>query len=79
MRYIMITWAHSAAASAGLGPPQWLVLVIILALIFTAGFERGAGAGDSTTRTLVLTRRDKWTVLILVGSIVSLLVFAVCR
>src|SRR5215207_1368759 len=55
-----MNWVNSAAARAGLGPPEWLVIAIILSLLFAASFEHRRGV--SSTRTLVLTRTDKLVV-----------------
>jgi hypothetical protein len=73
----MINWVHSAAARAGLGPPEWIVIAIILALVFVAGFERGGA--DSSAQAITLTRRDKWVVTTLIALIISLVALAVWR
>jgi hypothetical protein len=61
----MIIWLHSAAARAGIGPPQWIVIGIMVALVCVAGFE-GSGL-RSGSPVLVLSRRDKAAAAALVG------------
>ena len=73
----MINWVYSAAARAGLGPPEWIVIAIIAALIVVAGLERGDNT--SSFQTIVLTRRDKWAVTTIAGLIVSMIALAVWR
>ena len=72
-----MNWVNSAAARAGLGPPEWLVIAIILSLLFAASFEHRRGV--SSTRTLVLTRTDKLVVTALVTLIAFLAGLAVWR
>lgn len=68
---------HSAAARAGLGPPEWIVIGIILALVFAVSLE--GGGASSSSQIIALSRRDKWTVVALIGLIVSLIAFAAWR
>ena len=52
-----MNWITSSAARAGLGPPEWIVIAILLLLISAAIFEQSDG--DRDYRGPVLTVRDK--------------------
>jgi hypothetical protein len=73
----IMNWVYSASARAGLGPPEWIVIAVIFTLLLVAAFE--PGGGESNSRTIVLTRKDRWLVTALVSLIVLFIGFAMWR
>ena len=72
-----MNWIHSSAARAGLGPPEWIVIAIIFALLLVGSLE--SGSSESGHREALLTRTDKRVLMAGVAILVLLVSFLVWR
>jgi hypothetical protein len=53
-----MNWIYSIAARAGFGPPEWIVITIIFALLFVALLENGSSVSESDDHGAVLSRKE---------------------
>jgi hypothetical protein len=72
-----MNWINSSAVRAGFGPPEWIVIAILLALLFVAMAEGGHGASDC--RSVILTKQDRCIFLTGLAALSVLVGFLVWR
>lgn len=74
-----MNWLYSSAVRLGFGPPEWVVIAIVVSLLFVAFIENGSSGAEIDCRDAVLSRKEKRSVIAVSAVLLSLIGFVLWR